>query len=244
MRVRPPISTTSFSYVPTIGAIQPAIPLAEGRMTKCAAGPWGEIEYSFMYLEASEHLVSTFKMPSTTPRWSFPGATVEQLAALFETARVPADWADRWLRTPSLLSQDGVLHVLPPMEHLEGLMPEQRALIYQELAKCETNEFHRDPVSIVCGSVEEFLRGTDIAPEHSRWIARMCYRRGGMLCFSDLGALMSRARSDAEAMRLFKVCSRTRAIIARLKVTPRTDFAALAEYWAAGGRIQGFRRHP
>ncbi len=205
-------------------------------MLKCAAGPWGDIEYSFMYLEASEHLVSTFKMPSTTPRWSFPGATVEQLAALFDAARVPADWADHWLRAPSLVSQDGVLHVLPPINHLESLAPEQRAFIYRELAKSEINEFHRDPVSIVCGSVEEFLRGTDIAPEHVRWIAKMSYRRGGMLCFSDLSALMGRARSDAEAMRLFKVCSRSRALIARLKVTPQTDFAALARYWSAGGR--------
>ncbi len=241
MRVRPPISTTSFSYVGASGAIQPSSPPIEGRTLKCAPGPWGEIEYSYMYLEASEDLVSTFKMPSTTPRWSFPGATVEQLAALFDAARVPADWSDRWLRAPSLIPQSGVLHVLPPMEHLEGLMPQQRAFIYQELAKYELNEFHRDPVSIVCGSAEEFLRGTDIDQEHVRWISRMCYRRGGMLCFSDLRALMSRARSDAEAIRLFKVCSRTRAIIARLKVTPQTDFAALASYWSAGGRSNTIR---
>ncbi len=231
---------TSFSYVQATGTVQPASPLADSRMLKCAPGPWGEIEYSFIYLEASQHLVSTFKMPSTTPRWSFPGATLEQLAALFDAARVPADWAERWLRAPALIEQEGVLHVLPPMEHLEALMPEQRAHIYKELAKTELNEFHRDPVVIVCGNVEDFLRGTDIAPEHVRWIARMCYRRGGVLCFSDLRALMSRAQSDAEATRLFKLCSRTRAILARLKVTPQTDFAALAAYWSAGGRSNDF----
>lgn len=227
--------TTSFSYVPPTGAIQQS-PQSDSRMLKCAPGPWGEIEYSFIYLEASQHLVSTFKMPSTTPRWSFPGASIEQLAALFDAARVPADWAERWLRAPALIEQEGVLHVLPPMEHLEALMPEQRAHIYKELAKTELNEFHRDPVVIVSGSVEDFLRGTDIAPEHVRWIARMGYRRGTALCFSDLSALMSRAQSDAEAARLFKICSRTRGIIARLKVTPQTDFAALAAYWSAGGR--------
>jgi hypothetical protein len=82
-------------------------------------------------------------------------------------------------------------------------MPEQRAFIYLELSKSDLNEFHRDPVNIVSGSMEDFLRGTDIAPEHVRWMARMAYQRGGVLCFSDFQALMSRARSDAEAMRLF-----------------------------------------
>ena len=239
MRDRPPIPTASFSFVSPMGSIQaPQAPASatNSRMIKCAPGPWGDIEYHFMYLEASERMVSSFKIPTTTPRWSFPGATVQQLAAFFDSARVPEAWSQIWLSPPCLIQQDGVLHILPPIEHLEELMPEQRAFIYLELSKSDLNEFHRDPVTIVSGSMEDFLRGTDIAPEHVRWMARMAYQRGGVLCFSDFQALMSRARSDAEAMRLFKACSRTRGIFARLKVTAQSDFKALAHYWSASGR--------
>jgi hypothetical protein len=203
---------------------------------RCAPGPWGDIEYHYIYLEASEQLVSHFPLPSTQPRWSFPGMTREQLATFFEGARVPGDWVERWLSPLHLLVQPGVLHVLLPMEHLEGLMPEQRAYIYQFLAKSELNEFHRDPVFITSGSVEDFFRHTGIAMDHARWFERMCYKRGHVLCFSDIPALLSRARGASEARHLFKLCTRTRAIIGRLRVTPETNCEALMDYWSDARR--------
>jgi hypothetical protein len=203
---------------------------------RCAPGPWGDIEYDYIYLEASEHVVSHFKMPAATPTWSFPGATVDSLAALFEAARVPADWAETWLRPPCLLATDGALNVLPPMAHVEGLMPEQRTVIFAELAKHVANEYHRDPVFITSGSVEEFLRDSDITQDHARWFARMCYRRGTVLCFSDVPALVSRAKSSTEALRFMKLCTRTRGIMARLRVSERTDFNALVGYWSDNER--------
>jgi hypothetical protein len=189
-----------------------------------------------VYLEASENLVKHFALPSPQPRWSFPGAKEEQLAALFDAARIPADWIELWLSPKHLLVQPGVLHVLLPLEHLEALMPEQRAYLYAELAKSPVNEYHRDPVFITSGDVGDFFRHTDIAIEHVRWFERMCYRRGNVLCFSDIPALIGRARSASEARRLFKLCSRTRSIIGRLRVTAETDCAALVEYWAAQDR--------
>ena len=202
----------------------------------CAPGPWGEIEYHYIYLEASEQLVSHFALPSTRPRWSFPDTTSEELSALFDAARIPADWIDVWLSPQCLIKESGVLHVLLPLEHLEALMPEQRAFLYAELAKSPHNDFHRDPVFITSGSVPDFLNHTGIAPEHARWFERMCYRRGKVLCFADIPALIGRASGAAEARRLFKLCSRTRAIIARLKVTPKTDCEALLAYWTDANR--------
>ncbi len=199
---------------------------------RCPPGPWGEIEYHYIYLEASEHVVSHFKMPAATPKWTFPGKSVEQIAEIFEFARIPEDWIERWLRPPCMVVSSTAIHILPPLEHLEALMPEQRALIFTELAKYPENEFHRDPVFITSGSVDEFLRNTGIAQDHARWFARMCYRRGRVLCFSDLPALLARARNSSEAMRFMKLCTRTRAIVARLRVTDQTDFNAVTGYWS------------
>ena len=235
LRIRPANPAGSFTYSVPVGRVASsgatAAPVESG-MLRCQPGPWGDIEYHYIYLEASEQLVSHFALPSTQPRWSFPGATREQLAAVFEAARIPADWIERWLSPAHLLVQPGVLHVLLPIEHLEGLMAEQRAFIYRELANWQVNEFHRDPVFITSGSVADFFRHTDIAEEHVGWFERMCYRRGNVLCFSDIPALLRRARGASEARRLFKLCSRTRAIIARLRVTPQTDCEALLRYWS------------
>jgi hypothetical protein len=64
-----------------------------------------------------------------------------------------------------------------------------------------------------------------------RWFARSCYRRGKVLCFSDVRAFVARARSAAEAVRFMKLCTRTRAIVARLRVTDQTNLDALLAYW-------------
>lgn len=233
LRVRPPGLAASFSYaVPT----PPPPARDDSGVMKAPAGAWGDLEYHYIYLEASEHVVSHFKMPAATPKWTFVGKSLDEIAALFEAARVPEDWIRMWMRQPCLMEGAGVVHILPPMEHLEALMPEQRALIFSELAKHPENEFHRDPVFITSGSVEEFLRHTGISQENATWFGRMCYRRGRVLCFSDLPALLARARNSSEAMRFMKLCTRTRGIVARLRVTDQTDFQAVMNYWSDGER--------
>src|SRR6476660_7928705 len=117
-RVRPANPAGVFTYsAPVESRGQPPAHAAPATETpgvyRCAPGPWGDIEYQYIYLEAAEELVSHFAMPSTQPRWSFPGASVEQLSMLFDTARLPADWIESWLSPQHLLVQNGVLHVLP-----------------------------------------------------------------------------------------------------------------------------------
>ncbi len=235
LRIRPPGQVSSLTYTVTPQTVPVKEPPKEG-VQRCAAGPWGDIEYHYIYLEASEHVVSRFRMPSSQPIWAFPGATVESLVELFERARIPADWMDYWLKPPCLVEMEGRLNILVPIQHLEQLMPEQRALIYRELAKHEVNEYHRDPVFITSGSVEEFLRHAELSNEDARWFARACYRRGKVLCFSDVRALVARARTATEALRFMKLCTRTRALVARLRVTEQTDINALLDYWTDGER--------
>ncbi len=138
--------------------------------------------------------------------------------------------------TGCLLEQSGVIHILPPIPDLEALTAVQRSSIYATLAQWEVNTFHKDPVFITGGDAREFLRNTDIEADHAAWFERMCYRRGHVLCFSDVRALLSRARSDSEVRRLFKLCSRTRTLVARLRLTPETDYDSLTAYWSKGGR--------
>jgi hypothetical protein len=244
LRVRPPGQAASFTYAVPVGGIPvlaaPApisIPVgSEPGILRCSPGPWGDLDYHYIYLEASDHVVSHFPMPAATPKWSFRGETIEGLAAIFHAAQIPAEWAEHWLRPPCLVKTEGALHVLPPMEQLEALRPEQRTILYAELAKHEANEYHRDPLFITSGSVDEFLRHSGVSSWMARWFAQMCYRRGKVLCFSDVAALVSKARSSTEALRFMKLCTRTRAIAARLRVDEQTDFDALLDYWTDGNR--------
>ena len=234
LRVPPQARASAFSYVSAPKA--PDVPVARKSLLKsCAPGPWGEIEYHYLYLEASSDLVDVFKMPPTVSRWSFPGETRDSVRAVFVRAGVPLVGIERWMG-PCILEQDGVIHVMPPESDIEALSATQRSIIYGALAQWEVNAFHKDPVFITSGNVREFLRHTDIEPGHVDWFERMCYLRGHVLCFSDVPALLARSRGDSDARRLFKLCSRTRTLVARLRLSASTDFQALSNYWSKAGR--------
>src|ERR671912_532746 len=94
LRIRPANPAGAFTYSNVDISRPPVVAPAPERRTgmlRCAPGPWGQIEYHYIYLEASEQLVKHFTLPSTQPRWTFPGATPAQLAALFDAARIPPD---------------------------------------------------------------------------------------------------------------------------------------------------------
>ena len=234
LRVAPSSTNSGFSYVGIPKAAE--VPVARKSMLKtCAPGPWGDVEYHYLYLEAATDLVSVFKAPSTISRWSFPGLNRENVRECCVRAGIGEAMIQRWLAA-GVLEQHGVYHILPPLADIEALTAVQRSALYAILGQWEANAFHKDPVFITSGDVRDFLRNTGIAREHAAWFEKMCYQRGKVVCFSDIPALLARAGSDSEARRLFKLCSRTRTMIARLRITAKTDFEALNDYWSKGGR--------
>lgn len=234
LRVRPQQNASAFSYVNSVKAVEAPAP-RKSLLRACGQGPWGDIEYHYLYLEASQQLVDLFPVPSAVPHWSFPGLSRDEIRAIFVKVGIPSHSIERWLKG-ELLEQDGAVHVLPAIADVEALSPVQRGALYAVLAQWEVNAFHKDPVFITGGDAREFLRNTDISAVHVAWFERMCYRRGHVLCFSDVPALLARASNDSELRRLFKLCTRTRTLVARLRLTPTTDYAALTSYWSKGGR--------
>jgi hypothetical protein len=234
LRVAPSSVNSGFSYIgiPKVSEV-PAV--RKTGLKTCAPGPWGEVEYHYLYLEAASDLVSVFKIPSTVSRWSFPRMDAAGVRGCFVRAGIGEAMIQRWLGA-GVVEESGVFHVLPPLADIEALTAAQRGALYAILGQWEINAFQKDPVFITSGDVRDFLRNTDIGREHAAWFEKMCYQRGRVICFSDISALLARAGSDSEARRLFKLCSRTRTMIARLRISPKTDFEALNKYWSKGGR--------
>ena len=221
------------SAAPTAAAAG-AAPVA--RIFQSHPGPWGIIEYYYIYLEAPDSLLALYPLPNTIPRWSFPGANLDGLHDLLEHAGMPEPLQHKLLNPQAVISADGALNLYPSVPDLESLSPDTRATIYRELAKSPLNTYHREPVMITSGSVAEWLHHTEVRSELQAKIQQMTYRRGATLAFSDVAALLSYAKSDAEARLLFKTLTRTRSLIARLKIPPGTPVEQIADYWSEGHR--------
>jgi len=61
------------------------------------------------------------------------------------------------------------------------------------------------------------------------------------MVFSDLQALFAEAKNDVELRRLLKLATRVRTLLARVKVTPQTDFNELYGYWSDQRRARDIR---
>ena len=214
----------------------PVAPRAIESLTPVRSGPWGELEISRIFIEAPDVLIASVQRPNSIPMWNFPGGTAESVRALMTRAGVAADVQERILDPKRTITRAGVLTAYPPVPDLEALPQSARNIIYPELAKSGLNEFHENPIYITAGKIEAWLHDTELSPKIRDLIRTMAWKSGSALAFSDIRTLMSEAGSDKEVQEIFKVATRVRTFMVRLKVGPNTDFKTLIDYWTNHGR--------
>lgn len=203
----------------------------------CAPGPWGQVEWHYIYLEAPGWVVADYPMPNTQPAWRFPDTTAAKVGALLKGAGLAASTVDALLADKrAILKGPESTTLFPSVSVVEGLSPATRSAIYAELAKWPQNEFHSEPFYILDKNIDDWLGRTKVRPEIRDIFENLTYKRGDVLAFSDMSVLMSAAKDSDEALRLMKLCTRIRAVMAYLRVDAGADFPALEKYWTAGYR--------
>lgn len=234
-----PQAAPQFVIAPVVPAVTPP-PAAPASSTgyQSAAGPWGTIIGDYIYLEAPASLVETFALPSSQPQWVFPATVLPNLSAFFQEAGLTQEQING-LMAPSKVVKDGDrVTILPTIEFIEQLSAATRLKIYSELGKSPENEYHAEPVLMFDVPVKEWFAHSKLRPELIEKIAQLSYTRGETTAFSDIPVLLHYAQSDAEARIIFKACTRTRALMVRLKLDENSDIAQLLSYWSFGTGIR------
>ena len=200
--------------------------------------PWGKLRCTYVFLEAPNSLLEDFPLPSPIPRWTFPESSLSSLTQLFARAGLQTPLIDQLLSTDSMVRDGKSIHLFPQRHVIEGLSPENRALIYAELANQPENEYHVDPVLIIGTSIDEWYRHSKLRPEIISLIKKLSYKRGETIAFSDIPTLLNYAQSDDEARTIFKACTRTRTLMVRLILDKDSNIDDLVNYWSLGVGIR------
>jgi hypothetical protein len=208
---------------------------AETALKASQSGAWGRIEYQSVYLTAPETVLTEFPMPSPQARWSYADTTPAIVRGRLVDAGLDAVVCDRLFSDlRARRDEEGVLTLFPTSVEIEALKPTVRDAIYQELAKHPQNRFHHDAVLVPDGDTDAWLRGTGLPDHVVALIRQLVWREGDAVLFSDFSTVLGHAGSDSEARRWVRVLTRTRAVVAYLKVDASDDLTALRRYWSAG----------
>ena len=218
---------------------EPTVSVPRPSVHEARPGPWGDLRYVYVYLEAPYQLIENFPLPSTTPHWAFPTDLLPSLPKLFEEAGLQQSLINFLVAESNIVRDGDMAYLNPPLQPLEEMSAAARAIIYTELAKYPANPYHADPVIITGSTVEEWYATSNLRPEIIAKIKKLSYVRSGTLVFSDVSLLLNYARSDTEARSIFKACTRTRTIMVRLHLDKTSNAEQLLEYWTLG---DGLRR--
>jgi hypothetical protein len=208
-------------------------PSATGVM-QCRPGPWGNLEYYYVYLEAPTFLVAQFPLPSLKSRWGFAPEQEPALLSILTEAGLTTKQAETLIHAPDKMSNETGIYLFPSPQLIMEISPEVRAKLYAILRKIPSNEFHADPVLILNDDPEQWFEDSDLRPEIIAMITKLCYKRGDLMAFSDLSLLMNLASGETEGRQILKAMTRTRSMIVKTSLQSHKEVEVCMKYWTTG----------
>lgn len=203
-------------------------------------GPWGELEYSYIFLEVPDRLIEQVNQTGEMTVWHFPGWKKLQLSEFLIRAGMDPGHVDMTLQQSLRDPGSPSCRLLPADLVVRAMSTQTRQFLYNELTRHQENRNQRYPIVIESGNVEEWFRGSGLRPELVSLIGELSYFRNNVLVFSDIPLLVAATVSDQEERSIIRALTRSRSVYLQLRVTSQTDFEALTDFWTRGGRFDEF----
>lgn len=201
---------------------------------KAKPGPWGELEVRTVYLEAPDTLLAAVAKPNSVTRWVFEQTTETAVRETLLRCEVPGALVDHLLAPARRVAAGNVISLYPTVEELTSLSPAARGALYAVLAKSPANEYQRDPVYVLGGDLDDWLVAAGLNERQQELFRKLAWRRGEALVFSDIQALLTLAKDDAQVLSTFRAVTRARSLLVELKLPLQSDRQAFLDYWSAG----------
>ncbi|WP_395736861.1 hypothetical protein [Prosthecobacter sp.] len=206
----------------------------KNELHECAPGPWGKLSYYYFFLEAPDHVVEQFPLPSTTTKWAFSLKDLSHIETLLKNAGMSRAQTERLLAPRRVVRDEHHVFLFPTTADVEDLTREGRALIYNELARDPANVFQYSPVFFLSDSVEEWAAESGLPASIVTKISNWAYKQGGALVFSDVPLLLSQAENVAQARFIMRKLTRVRTLMAQLEISKQDSIPDLVSYWSTG----------
>lgn len=217
---------------------KPATEASAPPVFRARPGPWGDLDYFTVYLEASIATLKNMDLPTYDTVWKFVGYTDDQVAKLFESVKMPPEVLSELLERKKWRRDGKTVAVYPSREAVLGLPSDARATIYQILGRWEENPFYHEPDVISGNDVRVWLQRAKLPEEVLATIEKTVYQRGKSLVFADQPLVLRMVQTEDERLRIRKALSRTPTLVVKLRLNPDSDVEKIADYWGGYTRTK------
>jgi hypothetical protein len=209
------------------------------RSRSASAHPWGDLEIIPLVLERPNETLHADTTPTPEIRWVFQNFSAASLGELIQSCGLTATEQATLLETNRWQATTNGWNLFPPLELVRELSESSRAKLYSALARSPQNPQH---YPFVCreDGFDELLEGCELSSERVQMVRQLCYRRNGLLYFSD-GHLFELLTSSNETRCLFRTLLRVPTMLVKLQVHADSEVDQLAEYWGVGGRANDLK---
>lgn len=228
-----PAGVLDVGAIPSIDAATPSDRVMLGR-----DGPWGQLQYTLVGLEMPSEFVFLDLDQQDEVQWHFGGFSDDQVEELFRSAKLPPATLERLLDRQYWQIEPGSIRVAPSDEVILSLSPESRTAIYSVLVRFPENEAQRKAYSIKAVYLDRRIEFSALDSSSADLFRRLLYPQGELLLFADMLPALRTLPTDEERIHFVKTVARKGTVLAKLRITPETDVAAVVEYWGAGGRAK------
>jgi len=206
----------------------------DSAVSHCQPGPWGRIDYSYVYLAAPDSILDNFPLPSPLTRWCFVDRNPDWLRIFLANLGYDTATINRLVNDPrSQADEENVITLYPTEADVLALSTSSREALSLELSKYIENPYYHDPICIPDGDVTAWLRGVDLPANVIDLIRKLTYHCGEGYFFSDVRLVLKYATGDNEARNWVKAFMRVRAVVASLQIDKTDDLPGLERYWSA-----------
>jgi hypothetical protein len=207
-----------------------AIESTNGRV-KLRPGPWGDVEYLPITIAAPRKLLRVQAIEDEVLQWHFTG--MSRADVMLRLVRLGVSETLRGtLVSPSVLTVNprGV-RLAPTCEMVRSLNESALTGLYETLSAFpENNPLRWEFQTKYIGSFEKY----GVSRSAVRSLEAVSIHRGKYMVTFAMSCALADMSTQEEKVGVMKALSQQSSMLIRLRLTPKSDVAALADYWGRG----------
>ncbi len=204
-------------------------------------GPWGTVECLPFSLEIPEEYLSVRLDEKSDARWFFKGYKQDALTQFFASVVLAQGEREQLAKAKWEETANGI-YVSSPASVRFSLSPEARRQIYSVLAQSPENIWQREEASTIpSDKLDAYLADSGLTKQDAATVKKLCWRRGRLMLFSDMPALLESLPTPKEKLAVEQALSRRPTMLLKLHITPQSNEDELMSYWGRGGTRKDLR---